>query len=55
MDVLAYYFLPAECINSSQTRDIFETFGDNFELTVDTIVTKSIFSCCFRQLQCKND
>ena len=26
-----------------QTRDIFETFADNFELTLDTIVTKNSF------------
>ena len=27
----------------SQTRDIFETFADNFELTLDTIVNKNPF------------
>ena len=27
----------------SQTRDIFETFADNFELTLDTIVNKKPF------------
>ena len=27
----------------SQTRDIFETFADNFELTLDTIVNKNSF------------
>ena len=40
----------------SQTRDIFETFADNFELTLDTIVNKkSIFNCGFRQFKCKNN
>ena len=29
--------------SASQTRDIFETFADNFELTVDTIVNKNPF------------
>ena len=28
----------------SQTRDIFEAFADNFELTLDTIVIKNPFS-----------
>ena len=28
----------------SQTRDIFETFADNFELTLDTIINKNPFS-----------
>ena len=27
----------------SQTRDIFETFADNFELTLDTILNKNPF------------
>ena len=27
----------------SQTRDIFQTFADNFELTLDTIIKKNIF------------
>ena len=27
----------------SQTGDIFETFADNFELTLDTIVNKNLF------------
>ena len=27
----------------SQTRDIFETFADNFDLTLDTIVNKNPF------------
>ena len=33
------------CLNRSpsQTRDIFETFADNFELTIDTIVNKNPF------------
>ena len=34
---LCLYRLP------SQTRDIFETFADNFELTLDTIVNKNPF------------
>ena len=29
--------------SSSQTRDIFETFADNFDLTVDTIFNKNPF------------
>ena len=29
--------------STSQTRDIFETFADNFELTLDTIVNKNPF------------
>ena len=27
----------------SQTRDIFETFADNFELTLDTVIKKNVF------------
>ena len=27
----------------SQTQDIFETFGDNFELTLDSIISKNPF------------
>ena len=44
------------CRSPSQTRDIFETFADNFDLTLDTIVNKkSIFNCCFRRFKCKNN
>ena len=42
----------------SQTWDIFETFVDNFELTLDTLINKKIFFCfdyVFKRFQCKNN
>ena len=42
----------------SQTWDIFETFVDNFELTLDTLINKKIFfcfDCVFKRFQCKNN
>lgn len=41
-----------------QTWDIFETFVDNFELTLDTLINKKIFfcfDCVFKRFQCKNN